>query len=153
MLRDDLDHKIVALLAENGRATYAEIGQQVGLSTPAVKRRVDRLVETGVIKGFAAVVDPDALGVGTEAFVELHCKNRTDPAEILSMVADHPEVAAAYTITGESDALLHIRTASNRELEAVIERIRAHRNAERTTSRIVLSRLVHRPSLGHAADP
>lgn len=145
MLHDEIDRKILASLAADGRATYAEVGEQVGLSSPAVKRRVDRLVTTGVIQGFTALVDPDALGWGTEAFVELGCRGRTGPAEITTMVADHPEVVAAYTITGESDALLHLRAASIGELEAVIERIRSHPNAERTNSRIVLSRLVHRP--------
>lgn len=146
MLRDELDRKIVALLVENGRSTYAEVGTKVGLSTPAVKRRVDRLVSSGVIKGFAALVDPESLGGTTEAFVELHCKSRTDPDEIRSMVSAYPEVVEAYTITGNADALLHVRTSSTRELEAVIERIRSHRNAERTNSQIVLSRLVHRPT-------
>lgn len=145
MLRDDLDRKIVALLVENGRATYAEVGQQVGLSTPAVKRRVDRLVAEGVIKGFTTLVDPAALGGGTEAFVELQCRTRTAPGEIRAMVSEHAEVVAAYTITGDSDALLHIRTSGIQALEAAIERIRLHPNAERTNSRIVLSRLVHRP--------
>lgn len=146
MLRDDLDRKIVALLLQNGRASYAQVGAKVGLSTPAVKRRVDRLVADGVIKGFTALVDPEALGGGTEAFVELHCKSNTDPDEIRSMVSGYPEVVGAYTITGDADALLHVQTGGTRELESVIERIRAHRNAERTNSRIVLSRLVHRPT-------
>jgi DNA-binding Lrp family transcriptional regulator len=69
------------------------------------------------------------------------------PLGITAMVVDHPEVIAAYTITGESDALLHLRAASIGALESVIERIRAHPNAERTNSRVVLSRLVHRPVL------
>jgi DNA-binding Lrp family transcriptional regulator len=146
LLRDDLDRKIVALLVENGRASYAQVGAEVGLSTPAVKRRVDRLVAEGVITGFTALVDPEALGGSTEAFVELHCKSRTDPEEIRSMVGAFPEVVGAYTITGDADALLHVQTPSTRALESVIERIRAHRNAERTNSRIVLSRLVHRPT-------
>ena len=145
MLRDELDRKILALLVENGRASYAEIGTRVGLSTPAVKRRVDRLVATGVIRGYTVLIDPEALDGGTEAFVELHCRSRTDPDEIRSMVADQPEVVAAYTVTGDADALLHLRTRGIGELESVIERIRAHRNAERTNSQIVLSRLVHRP--------
>lgn len=126
--------------------TYAEVGSRVGLSTPAVKRRVDRLVATGVIRGFTALVDPDVLEGGTEAFVELHCRSRTAPGEIRSMVSEFPEVVAAYTVTGNADALLHIRTRGIRELEAVIERLRSHQNAERTTSQIVLSRLVHRPT-------
>lgn len=146
LLRDELDRKIVALLVENARTTYAEVGATVGLSTPAVKRRVDRLVETGVIRGFTTLVDPEALGGGTEAFVELHCRSRTDPEEIRSMVSAFAEVVGAYTVTGDADALLHVQTGSIRELEAVIERLRAHRNAERTNSQIVLSRLVHRPT-------
>jgi DNA-binding Lrp family transcriptional regulator len=146
LLRDELDRKIIASLVENGRITYAELGQQIGLSTPAVKRRIDKLVASGVIQGFTALVDPAALGDGTEAFVELQCRTKTAPSEIRAMVAEHPEVVAAYTITGDSDALLHLRTAGIQELEAVVERIRLHPNAERTNSRIVLSRLVHRPS-------
>lgn len=142
MLHDELDSKILAYLATDGRATFAQIGEAVGLSSPAVKRRVDRLVATGVIQGFAAQVDPEALGWGTEAFVELDCRGSTGPADITAMVAEHPEVVAAYTITGESDALLHLRAASIGDLEAVIERIRSHPNAERTNSRVVLSRLV-----------
>lgn len=145
MLRDDLDRKIVAQLVDNGRATYAEIGHRVGLSTPAVKRRVDRLVAVGVIRGFTALIDPAALDEGTEAFVELQCRTRTAPTEIRAMVAEHDEVVAAYTITGDGDALLHLRTSGIGALEAAIERIRLHPNAERTNSRIVLSRLVHRP--------
>src|SRR4051794_15908432 len=74
MLRDALDQRIVALLVENGRATFAEIGEAVGLSAPAAKRRVDRLVADGVITGFAAQVDPAAVGTTMEAFIELHCR-------------------------------------------------------------------------------
>lgn len=144
LLLDDIDRKILACLEVDGRATYAEVGQQVGLSSPAAKRRVDRLLRSGVIQGFTVRVDPEALGRGIEAFVELHCRSRTGPADITAMVADHAEVVAAYTITGESDALLHLRAESIGALEAVVERIRAHPNAERTNSRVVLSRLVHR---------
>lgn len=144
LLNDDIDRKILALLAENGRATYAELARQVPLSTPAVKRRVDRLVADGVIRGFTTLVDPEALGWGTEAFVELYCRSHTGPEEIREMLAEHPEVEAAYTVSGEADALLHLRAPGIREVEAVIERIRTHPNAERTNSRIVLSPLITR---------
>ena len=62
MLRDELDQRIVALLVANGRATFAEIGDAVGLSAPAAKRRVDRLVAERTITGFTALVDPEAAG-------------------------------------------------------------------------------------------
>jgi len=141
LLRDDLDRKIVASLVENARASYGEIGARVGLSAPAVKRRVDRLLAAGVIRRFTAQLDDEAFGSGTEAFVELFCRSRTNPADIREMVAGLPEVVAAYTVTGEADALLHVKSASPAEVESVVERVRAHPNAERTKTTIVLSRL------------
>jgi DNA-binding Lrp family transcriptional regulator len=145
LLRDELDRQIVALLVENARASFGELGRRVGLSAPAVKRRVDRLLADGVITGFSARLDDEALGAGTEAFVELYCRSRTNPADILAMVAGLPDVVNAYTVTGDADALLHVKTASPAELEAVVEQVRAHQNAERTKTTIVLSRIVARP--------
>ena len=144
MLRDDLDRQIIALLVENARASYGEIGGRVGLSAPAVKRRVDRLVAEGVITGFGARVDDAAVGAGTEAFVELYCRSRTNPADIREMVAGVADVVGAYTVTGDADALLHVKTTSPAELEAVVEQVRAHQNAERTKTTIVLSKIVDR---------
>lgn len=82
MRLDPVDERIVALLLEDGRASFAEIGGQVGLSAPAVKRRVDRLRQAGAVTGFTAKVDPRALGWTTEAYVELFCQGKTSPATI-----------------------------------------------------------------------
>lgn len=144
---DDLDKRIVGALVGNARATYAEIGAQVGLSAPAVKRRVDRLLATGAITGFSATVDPSALGWTTEAYVELFCRGRTSPADIAAAVSKYPEVTGAATITGEVDALLHVRAADVRHFEQVVERIGAEPFVVRTRSVIVLSRLVSRADI------
>jgi DNA-binding Lrp family transcriptional regulator len=141
---DELDRRIVAALIDDARATYAEVGAQVGLSAPAVKRRVDRLRASGAITGFSARVDPSALGWSTEAYVELFCRGRTSPAEIAAAVGKHPEVVDACTVTGEADALLHIRAADMGHFEQVVERIGAEPMVVRTRSVIVLSRLVNR---------
>src|SRR5579864_4759213 len=111
MSLDEIDGQIIAALVENARSSFAEIGSRVGLSAPAVKRRVDRLRASGAITGFSARVDPLALGWTTEAYVEIFCRGRTSPAEIAAAVGKHPEVVAACTVTGEADALLHIRAA------------------------------------------
>ena len=145
MALDDLDRRIVVALVADARATYAEVGSVVGLSAPAVKRRVDRLRASGAITGFAAQVDPSALGWTTEAYVELFCRGRTSPGDIATAVAKHPEVIDACTVTGEADALVHIRAADVRHFEQVVERIGAEPFVVRTRSVIVLSRLVHRP--------
>jgi DNA-binding Lrp family transcriptional regulator len=147
---DSVDERIVASLAADARATYAQIGARVALSAPAVKRRVDRLLAAGVIKGFTAVIDPAALGWTTEAFVELYCTGRTTPAQIRAAVRRHPEVVGAYTVSGEADALVHLRAADIAHLEQALERLRAEPFVTSTRSMIVLSRLLE---TGTAAAP
>ena len=151
--RDDLDEKIVACLMDDARTTYAGIGGRVGLSAPAVKRRVDRLRSVGVIKGFTAVVDQDAMGWFTEAYVEVYCAGRTSPADILSALERHPEVADICTVTGEPDALVRVLAADVRHLEEAIERIRAEENVVQTRSTVVLSHLLERRHGGSPSGP
>ena len=141
---DSIDTRIVAALIKNARSSYAVIGNEVGLSAPAVKRRVDRLRAAGAITGFSARVDPAAMGWTTEAYVELFCGGRTSPEEIAVAVRRYPEVVDACTVTGEADALVHIRAADVRHFEDVVERIRGESFVVRTRSVIVLSRLVDR---------
>ncbi|MEO3810564.1 Lrp/AsnC family transcriptional regulator [Sphaerisporangium sp. B11E5] len=144
---DALDRAIVKALVADARSTYAEIGNLIGLSAPAVKRRVDRLLSSGAITGFTARVEPSALGWTTEAYVELFCRGKTSPTEIGLAVSRHPEVVSACTITGEADALLHIRARDVRHVEQVIERIASEPFVVRTKSSIVLSRLIDTPHL------
>ena len=91
---DETDERILAELADHARATFAEIGQRVNLSAPAVKRRVDRMLDNGVIRGFTTVVDRNALGWTTEAYVQVFCHGTIAP--------DEPAVAdpAATTPSG-----------------------------------------------------
>lgn len=116
----------------------------MNLSSPAVKRRVDRLRAGGVITGFTALVDPAALGQHTEAFVEIHCAANMSPTALRETLAGEPEVVAAYTVTGDADALIQVRATDVAHLEAAIERIRCNPAIARTKSIIVLSRLIER---------
>jgi DNA-binding Lrp family transcriptional regulator len=139
---DDVDQRIIALLQEDARASYSEIGAKVSLSAPAVKRRVDRLRSAGVIRGFTAVIDPGAVGWTTEAFVELFCTGRTSPQQLKAAAKRHPAVVGAYTISGEADALVHLRALDMSALEQALENLRAEPFVTSTRSMIVLSRLV-----------
>ena len=141
---DGLDRSIIDALRRDARASFADVGNAVGLSASAVKRRVDRLRATGAIRGFTAVVDQAALGWTTEAFVEVYCGDRTSPDLIRECVARHPEVVAAYTVTGDADALLHLVAEDTRHLEAALERIRQEPEIQRTRSSLVLTRLLAR---------
>jgi DNA-binding Lrp family transcriptional regulator len=145
MLRlDDLDRRIVACLSADARISYRTIGSEVGLSAPAVKRRVDRLLDEGVIERFTAVLDPRALGWSVEVFVEMFCEGRTPPGVIRTTLARYPEVVGAYTITGDPDAMVHVRASDTAHLEATLERIRSEPFVIRTRSVMVLSRLLER---------
>ncbi len=144
---DTLDHQIVAQLVADARSSYAEIGGIVGLSAPAVKRRVDKLLDAGVLRGFTAVVDPGALGWGTEAFVEVHCRGNVSPARIRAGLVPLPEVVAAYMVSGAADAIVHLRAGGIADLETVLERLRAVDFVDRTVSTVVLSTLLERVPL------
>lgn len=148
MRLNDLDERIVRALAEDARRSYADIGARVGLSAPAVKRRVDRLLAAGVITGFTVRVDPAALGWETEALVELYCRHNTSPEDIRRGLARYPEVASASTITGEADAVLQVFASDVRHFERVLERIAGEPFVERTKSVLVLSPLLRRDTPG-----
>ena len=146
MLRmDPLDERIVSQLVADARASYADIGAEVGLSAPAVKRRVDKLLESGVLRGFTAVVDPEALGWGTEAFVEVHGIGNVAKQRIRNGLEPLPEIVAVYTVSGPADAIVHMRAADIHHLESALERLRAVEFIDRTVSTVVLSRLLERP--------
>ena len=121
---DAIDRKIVSLLRENARRSFADIGGHVHLSAPAVKRRVDRLERDGVIRGYAAVIDPEAFGWHVEAFVDLFCDGRMPGDSIRRAVAKEPGVASAHTVAGEASAMLHVMARDMGDLEGVLERIR-----------------------------
>lgn len=142
---DVIDTQIIALMRENSRRSFQDIGQRVALSAPAVKRRVDRLESSGVLKGYTAVVDPAAMGWSTHAFVALYCEGRMSAGEVRSAVDRHTEVVAAYTVAGEASAVLHVRAEDTAHLEAALERIRDADGVVRTQTQVVLSTLFERP--------
>lgn len=142
---DAIDHQIVALLRENARRSFQDIGRRVSLSAPAVKRRVDRLEADGVIRAYTAIIDPAAMGWHTHAVVSLSCEGRMAAAEVRAAVRDHPEVAAAYTVAGDASAILHVRARDTAHLEDALERIRDTPGIMRTQTQVVLTTLFERP--------
>jgi DNA-binding Lrp family transcriptional regulator len=145
---NELDERIVRVLAEDARRSYADIGAEVGLSAPAVKRRVDRLRAEGAITGFTVRVDPSALGWETEGFIEMYCRSNTGPKDIHRALIRYPEVVAASTVTGDADAVVQIFASDMRHFETVLERIASEPFVERTKSVLVLSPLLRRYTSG-----
>jgi Lrp/AsnC family transcriptional regulator, leucine-responsive regulatory protein len=141
---DSVDRKIIALLKEDAKLTFAHIGADVGLSATAVKRRVDRLESDGVIIGYGARVDRGALGQAIEAVIEIYCADRTAPADVGRSLASVEQIISAFTVSGEADALIRVRVESIEHLEKLVERLRRDPNVVRTRTLIVLSTLIDR---------
>ncbi len=141
---DSIDRKIVALLQESAKRTFADIGTDVGLSATAVKRRVDRLEGDGVITGYGARINWRALGEGIESLIEIYCADRTSPADVGRSLATVEEIVSAFTVSGEADAVIRVRVDSIDHLEKLVERLRRDPNIVRTRTLIVLSTLLDR---------
>jgi Lrp/AsnC family leucine-responsive transcriptional regulator len=135
---DGTDLEIIDMLVRDGRGTLAEIGATVSLSAPAVKRRISRLEETGVITGFTAVLDHEKLGRSIEAFTELRFAGKTKVADIAGIARDLPEVEAVYTTAGDPDALVHLRVRDVADLTRVIDLLRRSGRVTGTKTLIVL---------------
>lgn len=142
---DDVDRQVLAVLRDDGRASYATIGDRVGLSPSAAKRRMDRLVADGVIRGFTAVLDPEVVGWATEAYVQVHCRGTISPERLAQAFGQVPEVHTAATVSGTADAMLRIVAKDVRHLERALEEVREQGiSIDRTETSIVLSRLIDR---------
>lgn len=135
---DPTDRTILDLLAENARRTLGDIGERVGLSAPAVKRRIDRLEAAGVILGYTTRVDHAKLGRPLEAFTELRFSGDARVDSIAGIADNIAEVQAVFTIAGDPDALAWIRVSDVHELKRVIDRLRGSGDVIGTKTLIVL---------------
>ncbi|MCU1489550.1 MAG: Lrp/AsnC family transcriptional regulator [Acidimicrobiaceae bacterium] len=135
---DAIDRRILELLHQDARRTFGDIGQRVGLSAPAVKRRVDRLENVGIILGYSTRVDYARLGESLEAFVELRFAGSTRVDDIEGIAVDVPEIKELFTVAGDPDALARIRVRDVQGLKAVVDQLRAGGKVTGTKTMMVL---------------
>ncbi|HWC71299.1 MAG TPA: Lrp/AsnC family transcriptional regulator [Actinomycetota bacterium] len=131
---DDRDLDIVAALQDDARATYADVAARVGLSPSAVHDRVRKLEHQGVIRGYSAVIDPEALGLYVTALIAASPLDPRQPDDLPERVAEFPEVEDCFSVAGETNYVLKVRTRTTADLEDLIRRLREKGNvATRTT--------------------
>lgn len=124
---DEFDRRILAVLRDNGRASNVEIAHKVGLSEAPCSRRVRRLEEAGVIEGYTARLQPDAIGLGFRAYVTLVLDYITGSTaqQFIDRMADIPEVVSCYIVSGAHDAILYVTAAdSNSYSDIVFNKLR-----------------------------
>ncbi len=135
---EDLDRQIVRLLAAEGRMSYTDLGKATGLSTSAVHQRVRRLEHRGILRGYAAVIDSEAIGLPLTAFISLKPIDPSAPDDVPDRLAELTEIEACHSVAGEESYILKVRVSTPADLEVLLGTIRAKANvATRTT--IVLS--------------
>jgi Lrp/AsnC family leucine-responsive transcriptional regulator len=135
---EDLDRRIVALLAADGRISYTDIGKATGLSTSAAHQRVRRLEQRGVIRGYTAHIDHDAVGLPLTAFVSIKPIDPSAPDDTPERLAGIPEIEACHSVAGDENYLLKVRVSTPGDLERLLAEIRSKANVSTRTT-IVLS--------------
>jgi Lrp/AsnC family transcriptional regulator, leucine-responsive regulatory protein len=135
---EDLDRRIVGLLAADGRMSYTDLGKATGLSTSAVHQRVRRLEQRGVIRGYTALVSADALGLPLTAFISIKPIDPSAPDDAPERLAPLDEIEACHSVAGEESYILKVRVATPGDLESLLATIRAKAGVSTRTT-IVLS--------------
>ena len=135
---EDTDRNIVRLLAGDGRMSYTDLARATGLSTSAVHQRVRRLEERGVIRGYAAVVDPEAVGLALTAFISVTPFDAAAPDDVPQRLEQISEIEACYSVAGEESYILKVRVATPSALEDLLARIRGAASVSSRTT-VVLS--------------
>jgi Lrp/AsnC family leucine-responsive transcriptional regulator len=135
---DERDLDIVAALQEDARATYADIGRRVGLSASSVHERVRKLERTQVIRAYRADVDPEALGLFVTALIAVTPLDPTQPDDLPERVREFREIEDCFSVAGESNYVLKVRTKTTSDLEELIRRLR-EKGEVQTRTTIVLS--------------
>ncbi|MFS0866336.1 Lrp/AsnC family transcriptional regulator [Microbacterium sp. 179-B 1A2 NHS] len=142
---DAVDTALVAELSLNARATLAELSAITGLSVSATQARVRRLEARGVISGYHAIIDPEAVGKPLAAFVEITPLDPGQPDNAPELIAHLDEIEACHSIAGDAAYMLFVRVASPRELERLIRDIRSAASVNTRTTVVLQSFFEHRP--------
>jgi Lrp/AsnC family leucine-responsive transcriptional regulator len=152
---DETDARILDLLQRDGRESYAEVGQAVGMSGPSVHERVKKLEARGVIHGYSALVDPTILGYSVLAFIFIKQVPGTIATDMTGDFVAIDEIEECHHLAGEADYLLKVRAADTRHLERVLHAIQQVPHVFTTETQVVFSSAFERRPLrlAHESEP
>ena len=137
---DTLDKKALNLLMRQGRATWAELGQLLGLSAPSAADRVRKLEEGKVITGYAALLDATSLGYPLTAFIFVNLASPRQRAAFLRAIAKMEQVSECHHVTGDDDYLLKVRCRTTADLDdLLVKELKGKLEVARTRTTIVLA--------------
>lgn len=122
MALDHIDHQIIDLLQADARLSNRDLAARVGLAPSTTLARVQRLIETGVLTGFSARVDPGALGLSLQVvvFVQLNSHRRDESRDFIDQILDRPEVVQVFYVGGAQDLVVHVMARDTEDLRRVV---------------------------------
>ncbi|MDF9717919.1 Lrp/AsnC family transcriptional regulator [Nocardioides sp. ChNu-153] len=142
---EETDRKILALLAQDGRMSFTELGRGTGLSTSAVHQRVKRLEQRGLIRGYGATIDYDQLGLPLTAFISIRPIDPSQPDDCPERLRDIVEIESCWSVAGEESYILKARVETPALLEGLLARIRAAANVSTRTTMVLTTFYENRP--------
>jgi len=140
---DETDQRILSLLGDNAREKASEMAGRLNISASAVRRRIARLEESGVIAKYTAVLDHDKVGSSVEAYVELTFEGGADVQAILREAVERPEVREASTLAGDPDAIVRVRVKDAEHLRDTVTRLRQMASVTGSKTLVALGRMRH----------
>ena len=135
LLRDRINVELLARMAADPRTSVSELARQVGMSPPAVRERLARMEDAGIVRGVRLDLDPARLGWPVQAYVRVRPMPGHLP-KVAELAASLPQVAECHRITGEDCFILRIYLDSIAHLDQVLDQFLAH---GQTTTSIVQS--------------
>lgn len=143
---DRIDAALIALLSDNSRATASEISKKVGLSIPAINKRIARLQNSGVIR-FTVVVDGEKVGKPITAFVLLNLQQISATDKLLEYVESDPDVLECYSVTGEYDYILKVCVHDVKALERKLKLLKRQKGVVRSNTLFALMESKYQPAV------
>lgn len=141
---EEIDRRIVALLARDGRMSFTDLARETGLSVSAVHQRVRRLEKRGVVRGYAAIIDHDAIGLPLTAFISIKPIDPAAPDDAPDRLAHLSAIEACHSVAGDESYILKVRVGSPVELEELLQQIRAAANVSTRTTVVLSTPYEHR---------
>jgi Lrp/AsnC family leucine-responsive transcriptional regulator len=144
---DAIDYRLLALLAEDARRSYADLAQDVGLSPPSVFARIKKLEERGVIRAYTIMTDPAQLGHDLAAWIAVRQLPGFHWEHLEAAFREMPQVEACYSVTGDETYVLLAHVANPRSLEDLLREINCLEGVSSTRTMLILSTVFERRRL------
>jgi len=142
---EEINRRIAGLLARDGRMSFTDLARSTGLSVSAAQQRVRRLEQRGVIRGYAALISPDAAGLPLTAFISIKPFDPSAPDDAPQRLAHLSAIEACHSVAGEESYILKVRVAAPAALELLLQEIRAAANVSTRTTIVLSTPYENRP--------